>query len=49
MVQIFSDLANFSGLEGNLVASRPEKDSERLGNILPQIVHDSRVQKCMKS
>ena len=49
MVQIFSNLANFSVLEGNVVASRPGNDSERVGNILPQIGRGSRVQKCIKS
>ena len=48
MVQIFSNLANFSVLEGNVVASRPGNDSERVGNILPQIVGGSIVQKCIK-
>ena len=49
MVPIFSNLANFSVLEGDRVPSTPGNDSVRVGNILPQIVGGSIVQKCIKS
>ena len=49
MVEIFSDLANLSVLERNVVASRPGNDSERVGNILPKIVGGRKIQKCIKS
>ena len=49
MVHIFSNLTNFSVLEGNRVTSTPGNDSVRVGNILPQIVGGSIVQKCIKS
>ena len=49
MVQMFSDLANFSVLEGNMVTSKPGDDCLRVGNILPQIVGGSTVQNCIKS
>ena len=48
MVQIFSNLASFCVLEGNIVISRPLNDSVRVGNILP-LVGGSTVQKCIKS
>ena len=37
MDQIFSNLANFSALDGIMIAKRPRNDSERVGNINPQI------------
>ena len=49
MVQMFSDLANFSVLEGNMVTSKPGDDCLRVGNILPQMVRGCTVQKCIKS
>ena len=35
MDQIFSNLASFSVLEGNMVASRPRNDSEMVVNCSP--------------
>ena len=49
MDHIFSNLDNFGVLEGNMVTSRPGNDSVRVGNILPQIVGGSIVQKCIKN